>query len=254
MKKTWILAWNTVRESFRKKTTYIIILFALIMIAASEFFAFLSAQEQTKMIMDTSFAVIEFFGFLLAMFGSITAVSSEIEKRTIYTLLTKPITRTNFILGKYLGMFFILLINFVIMTIFFLLLIHFKKIPINIAIFKTLFLIFMELLVIASISLALATFTSDAFNIIASCFLYIIGHLTSYGRQVIEMTKNIVIKGLADMMYTILPNYQNFSIRDKVVVGIPVPWQYVLIVTGYGIMYIVIALLIGIYFFRTREI
>lgn len=254
MKKIWILANNTIKESFRKKTTYVIVIFALIMIAASEFFAFLSSAEQSKMILDTSFAVIEFFGFLLAMFGSITAVSSEIEKRTIYTLLTKPITRTNFILGKYLGMFFILLINFIIMTVFFILLLHFKKIPIDTGTFKALFLIFIELLVIASISLALTTFSSDAFNIIASSFIYIVGHLTDYGRQIIGMTKNVLIKGLADMMYTILPNYQNFTIRDKIVVGIPVPWQYVLIVTGYGIMYIIIALLIGIYFFRTKEI
>ncbi|MCL5674635.1 MAG: ABC transporter permease [Candidatus Omnitrophica bacterium] len=254
MKKIWILACNTVKESFRKKTTYIIVLFALIMIASSEFFAFLSSTEQYKMITDTSFAVIEFFGFLLAMFGSISAVSSEIEKRTIYTLLTKPITRTNFVLGKYLGMFFILLINFSIMAVFFVGLLHFKKIPMDSGTFKALFLIFVEILVIASISLSLATFTSDAFNIIASSFIYIIGHLTGYGRQIIGMTKNIAVKGLADMMYTILPNYQNFTIRDKVVVGIPIPWQYVIIVTGYGIMYIVIALLIGIYFFRTREI
>ncbi len=254
MKKIWALALNTVKESFRKKTTYVIIVFALIMIASSEFFAFLSSSEQTKMISDTSFAVIEFFGFLLAMFGSITAVSSEIEKRTIYTLLTKPITRTNFILGKYVGMFFILLINFAIMAVFFILLLHFKNIPMDLGTFKALFLIFVELLVIASISLSLATFTSDAFNIIASSFLYIVGHLTNYGRQMIHMTKNIIIKGLADMMYTILPNYQNFTIRDKVVVGVPVPWQYVAIVTVYGIVYIAIALLIGIYFFRTREI
>ncbi|HOJ39458.1 MAG TPA: ABC transporter permease subunit [bacterium] len=254
MKKIWVIAQNTFHESLRKRTLYIVLVFGLVVIGASKFFSFLTAQEELKMIQDVSFSAIEFFGALIAIFGALGAISSEIEKRTIYTLLSKPITRYHFVIGKFVGQILILLVNFLLLCLFFVGLLLFKKSVPNIEIFKALFLIFVELLLISSITLALATFTSDAFNIIFSFFLYIVGHLTSYGRQLIERTENIILKGLGDMLYTIVPNYENFAIRDKVVVGVPVSWQYVGKTVSYGLIYIVIAILIGIYCFQKREV
>ncbi len=112
MKKAWLIALNTFRESIRKKTLYIILIFALIVIGASKLFSFLTAEEELKMIKDVSFSAIEFFGALMAIFGSLSAISNEIERRTIYTLLTKPIRRSDFVLGKFFGVSLILLINF----------------------------------------------------------------------------------------------------------------------------------------------
>jgi len=254
MRKAWTIAVNTFRESLRKRTLYILLVFALIVIGASKFFSFLTAEEELKMIKDVSFSTIEFFGALIAIFGALGAVSGEIEKRTIYTLLSKPITRTNFIVGKFIGQVFILLLNFILISLFFIGLLVFKKSPPDIEIFKTLLLIFLELILISSITLAIATFATDAFNIIFSFFLYIAGHLTSYGKQLIERVRNPLFKGFGTIFYTILPNYENFNIKDKVVVGIPVSWIYVGKTITYGFIYICISLLLAIYFFNRKEI
>ncbi|MCX8082393.1 MAG: ABC transporter permease [bacterium] len=254
MKKVWTIALNTFHESLRKKTFYILLVVALVVIGASRFFSFLAAEDEIKMIKDVSFSTIEFFGALIAIFTALVAVSGEIEKRTIYTLLSKPITRSNFVVGKLIGQSLIILLNVILMSIFFIILLLIKKSPPDIETFKTVFLIFIELVLIGSITLTVATFATDAFNIIFSFFLYIVGHLISYGKSLLERVENIVLKGLGEMLYTVIPNYENFNIKDKVVVGVPVSWQYVGQTFLYGIIYIAIVVLIGIYFFNKREV
>lgn len=254
MKKAWIIGLNTFKESLRKKTLYILLVVALIVIGASKAFSFLTAEEEIKMIKDVSFSSIEFFGALIAIFISLASISGEIEKRTIYTLFSKPITRQHFFIGKFIGIVLIIFLNFVLMSLFFTGLLIFKKSPPDIQVVKTLFLIFLELILIGSITLTVATFASDAFNIIFSVFLYIVGHLTSYGNQLVERAENIILKGLGKMLYTIVPNYENFNIRDKVVVGVDVSWNYVLKTGIYGLLYILVVLLIGSYFIQKKEI
>ncbi|HPP29992.1 MAG TPA: ABC transporter permease subunit [bacterium] len=254
MKKAWVIALNTFQESLRKKTFYILLVVALIVIGASRFFSFLAAEDELKMIKDVSFSTIEFFGALIAIFTALAAVSGEIEKRTIYPLLSKPITRSNFIIGKLIGQSLIILLNVILMSIFFIVLLFIKKSPPDIETFKTVFLIFIELVLIGSITLAVATFATDAFNLIFSFFLYIVGHLISYGKSLLERVENVVLKGLGEMLYTVIPNYENFNIKDKVVVGVNVTWQYVGQTVLYGIIYIAIAVLIGVYFFNKREV
>jgi len=254
MKRAWIIAKNSLQEALRKKTLYILVVVALVVIGASRLFSFLSAEEEMKMIRDVSFSTIEFFGALIAIFGALGAISTELEKRTIYTLLSKPIGRREFILGKFIGQSMILLINYVLMCAFFIGLLLIKKSPPDIETLKTLILIYMELLMISSITLMVATFASDAFNLVFSFFLYIVGHLMSYGRQMMERTANVIVKGLSDMLYTLVPNYENFNIKDKVVVGVKVSWLYVVQTVGYGFIYLAIALFLAVYFFQKREV
>ncbi len=245
---------NTFNESLRKKTFYILLVVALVVIGASRFFSFLAAEDELKMIKDVSFSTIEFFGALIAIFTALATVSSEIEKRTIYTLLAKPITRNNFVIGKLIGQSLIILLNVLLMSIFFVGLLMIKKSPPDIQTFKTIFLIYVSLVLMGSITLAVATFATDAFNLIFSFFLYIIGHLITYGKTLIERTENVILKGLGEILYMIIPNYENFNIKDKVVVGVNVSWKYIGQTTLYGIIYITIAILIGIYFFNKREV
>jgi Cu-processing system permease protein len=254
MRKIWLIGVNTFRESLRNKTLYILLVFALIVIGASKIFSFLTAEEEMKMIKDVSLSAIEFFGALIAIFSALGAVAREVEKRTIYTLLTKPISRNHFIFGKFFGVVLVLLVNFVIVSAFFIGLLLIKKTIPDIDIFKALLLIFIELVLMASITLSLATVSSEAFALIFSFFLYIVGNLTVYGKQMVERAENIVVKGLSDMLYTVVPNYANFNIRDKIAVGVPVSWLYVFKVSAYGFVYMAIVLLLTLYFFQKKEI
>jgi len=255
MKKIWIIAQNNFKESLRKRTLYFLLVIAFVVIGASRFFSFLTAEEELKMIKDISFATIEFFGFLMVLFSTMGSISIEIEKRTIYTLLSKPIARKDFILGKFLGQVLILFLNFILMTIFFLALLFIKKSIPDIETFKTLLLIFVELILLSSLTLAVASFaSSDAFTLIFIFFIYIIGHLITYGTQRMELVENFIFKIMGNFFYYIIPNLENFNIRDQVVIGVPVSWGYVIKTFGYGLIFISIGVLIAIYFFQKREV
>ncbi len=254
MRKIWAIAKNTFREALRQRSLQVIVVFALVLIGASQLFSFLTAEEEMKMIKDVSLATIEFFGALLAIFGTISTMNTEIEKRTLYTLLSKPIKRHQFLFGKFVGVSLTILLNFSIMVFFFVGLILFKEKTFSIELSKALSLIFFELLLISSITLLISTFGSMAFNLIFSFFIYFTGHLITYGRQLINRTENVLLSSLGKVLYNIIPNFENFNIRDKVVVGVFVPFTYLLKNVGYGLIYITICLLLSVYLFARREI
>ncbi len=230
------------------------LVFGLVLIGSSQLFSFLSPGEEIKMIKDVGLSTIEFFGTLIVIFGAIGAISSEIEKKTLYTLLTKPLRRRDFVIGKFLGVSLTTFVNFLVMAIFFIGLLFFKQHTVSLGIFKALILIFFELLTLGAIALAISTFASPAFTVIFSIFLYLVGHLISYGHSIMEQTNNVLLRTVGTAFYRIIPNFENFNIRDKIAVGLLVKWSYLAKTISYGLIYIALALLIGIYFFQKKEI
>ena len=254
MVKAIVIAKNTFQESLRLRSYQIILVFALLLLGSSQLFSFLTPVEQLKMIKDVSLSGIEVFGALLAIFASMTALRSEFETNTISTLLSKPLKRSDFILGKFLGMTLVVTLSIIIMSVVFVGLILFKQRSFEISLFSALFLIWAEMLVIIAITLAVAAFASTAFTLIFVLFLFLVGHLTGYGLSMSEQMKNPLLQVVTRFFYKILPNFENFAIRDEIVVGATVPMTYLLKTFGYGILYAAIALIVCLYFFRYREV
>ncbi len=252
--KAIVIGKNTFQESLRLRSYQIILVFALLLLGSSQLFSFLTPVEQLKMIKDVSLSGIEFFGALLAIFASMTALRSEFETNTISTLLSKPLKRSDFIIGKFLGMALVITLSVIIMSVVFIGLILFKQRSFEISLFSALFLIWAEMLVIIAITLAVAAFASTAFTLIFVLFLFLVGHLTGYGLSMSEQMKNPALQILTKFFYKILPNFENFAIRDQIVVGGTVTMTYLLKTFGYGILYTAIALIVCLYFFRYREV
>ena len=252
--KAIVIGKNTFQESLRLRSYQIILVFALLLLGSSQLFSFLTPVEQLKMIKDVSLSGIEFFGALLAIFASMTALRSEFETNTISTLLSKPLKRSDFIMGKFLGMALVVTLSIIIMSVVFIGLILFKQRSFEISLFSALFLIWAEMLVIIAITLAVAAFASTAFTLIFVLFLFLVGHLTGYGLSMSEQMKNPLLQVVTKFFYKILPNFENFAIRDQIVVGGTVPMTYLLKTFGYGILYAAIALIVCLYFFRYREV
>jgi len=252
--KAIVIGKNTFQESLQLRSYQIILVFALLLLGSSQLFSFLTPVEQLKMIKDVSLSGIEFFGALLAIFASMTALRSEFETNTISTLLSKPLKRSDFIIGKFLGMALVITLSVIIMSVVFIGLILFKQRSFEISLFSALFLIWAEMLVIIAITLAVAAFASTAFTLIFVLFLFLVGHLTGYGLSMSEQMKNPALQILTKFFYKILPNFENFAIRDQIVVGGTVPMTYLLKTFGYGILYAAIALIVCLYFFRYREV
>src|SRR6188508_1847596 len=110
------VAVNVFKESVRDKVLYNLVVFAVLLMSASYLIGELTAGQDVKIIKDLGLAAISIFGLLIAVFIGVGLVWKEVEKRSIYSLLAKPITRAEFLLGKYLGLALTLIVNVAVMT------------------------------------------------------------------------------------------------------------------------------------------
>jgi ABC-type transport system involved in multi-copper enzyme maturation permease subunit len=120
------IAFNTFKEAVRNRVLYVILFFSLIMIGASGAISQLSITEHGRIIKNLGFASINLFGVAIAIFVGVSLVYNELEKRTIYTIVSKPIARWQFLLGKYLGLLLTVYVNLFVMSYFFLFMLHFR--------------------------------------------------------------------------------------------------------------------------------
>jgi ABC-type transport system involved in multi-copper enzyme maturation permease subunit len=212
------IAGNTYRENIRDKVLYNLILFALIMILSSLALGQLTLGNENKVILDLGLSAISIFGMLIAIFIGIGLVYKELEKRTVYALLAKPVHRHEWILGKYLGLLFTLLVNLSVMTAgLALAMLCAGGIPRGgyVRLLPAVFLIFLSLALITALALLFSTFSTPALSAVFTFFLWVIGHfggdLLSFG----ELTKSIPVRWLCRILYYAIPNLANFKIMDS---------------------------------------
>jgi ABC-type transport system involved in multi-copper enzyme maturation permease subunit len=213
-----VIAKNTYRETVRDKILYNLILFALVMILCSILLGKLTLGNEDKIIFDLGLSAISIFGMLIAIFIGIGLVYKELEKRTVYALLAKPVHRYELILGKYLGLLFTLLVNVVVMTVGLeLALLYTGRIGLggHLRVLPAVFLVFLSLSLITALALLFSTFSTPALSALFTFFLWIIGHfgkdLQSFG----ALTKSSAVGGLCNVLYYILPNLSNFNFIDS---------------------------------------
>jgi len=126
MSKVLAIALNTFKEAVRNKILYFLLIFALLIMGFSGVISDLSIAAPEKLIKDLGLASIDFFGFLIAVFVGVYLVYNELDKKTIYTIVSKPIDRYQFILGKYFGLLITIYVNMLIMSIFFFAVLYFR--------------------------------------------------------------------------------------------------------------------------------
>jgi ABC-type transport system involved in multi-copper enzyme maturation permease subunit len=215
MTRILAIARNTFRENIRDKVLYNLILFALIMILSSLAIGQLSLGNEAKVIVDLGLVSISVFGTLIAIFIGIGLVYKELEKRTVYALLSKPIHRHEFILGKYAGLLFTLLVNAVVMTAgLFLVLMWRGGIPVQgyLRILPAVFLIFLSFTLTTAIALLFSTFSTPALSALFTLFLWAIGHFSRDLLEFSSLVESRLVQGICRVLYYVLPNFGNFTI------------------------------------------
>jgi ABC-type transport system involved in multi-copper enzyme maturation permease subunit len=247
------IALNTLKEAIRDKVFYNLLIFATLVIIAAVLIGDLSIGANEKIIKDIGLAAILFFGMLTAIFVGIGLVSKEIERRTLYTLLAKPVHRYEFLLGKYLGLCLTLLVNTLVMTVFLFLVVKWQNGPLNTSTLIAILLIYCELVLITAIALLFSTLSGPTLSAVFTFALYIIGHLTTDLKDIGGATKSQFSRSIIDLCYYILPNFNNFNIRAEVVHGVHVSGSFILSVILYCVLYVAIVLCLSIVSFQRKE-
>lgn len=251
--KILAIALNTFKECIRDKILYNLLIFAMLMIGLSAFLSKLTIGVQIRIVKDIGLASISIFGVLIAIFLGIGLVSKEIDRRTIYTILSKPVQRYSFLLGKFAGLLLTLSVNIAVMTIALVVLIYSMGGDVNLLLFEAIFLIFIELVVVTSIALFFSTFTTPTLSAIFTLSFFVIGHLTGYIRLFGSQSEWHFVRKLSDILYYVLPNLENFNIKSMVMYAEALEWNLFFLSILYGLVYASLVLVFSIIIFQKRD-
>jgi ABC-type transport system involved in multi-copper enzyme maturation permease subunit len=253
MRSIIVIALNTFRENLRDKILYSLLIFAALLMGASILLGALTIAEQEKIIADMGLASINVIGVIIAIFVGIGLVSKEIERRTIYTILAKPISRSQFILGKYLGLIITLGVNLVIMFDVFVFTLWMTQVPITMVLVQAVALMMVEFLVVTATALFFSTFSTPTLSAALTLGLYFIGHLTSDLKSLAEKSSSEVTKAVMTALYYLCPNLEVLNIKGQAVSGVSLAWSYQLSATLYGLLYASLLLAGAAAIFQKRD-
>lgn len=250
--RTLAIATNTFREAIRDRILYLLLAFAILMIVSSRILSLLTVGAEEKIVKDIGMAAISLFGVATAIFVGVGLVFKEIEKRTVYTLVSKPIRRSQFILGKYFGLVMVLAVNVAVMTSVFYLLLFIKG-WMDFAITKAILLIFVELLLVTAVAILFSSFSTPILSSLFTVTFYIIGHLTWGLLLLADKLEEGFGRVVCRFLYTVLPNLDILNVKGMVVHGLEVPLEQIVYAVTYGISCTVIVLGVAVLVFRRRD-
>lgn len=260
------IALNVFRESVRDKVLYNLVLFAVMLMAASYLLGQLTAGQDVKIIKDLGLAATAIFGLFIAVFIGIGLVSKEVERKSIYGLLSKPIRRHEFIIGKYLGLVLTLAVNIAVMAAALYIVLAYmnwmetenvrrawEAPATDPAMLKAIFLIWVELCLITAIALCFSTFSTPILSAVFTFGLYLVGHFNADLRNFENVVDSPAVAFVARVLYYVLPNLAPFDVKADVVHAQPVSAMYIALTSAYGLVYILMLLLVSMFVFSRRD-
>ena len=266
MKATAEIAVNVFRESVRDKVLYNLVLFAILLIGASLLIGELTAGQDVKIIKDLGLSATSVFGLFIAVFIGIGLVSKEVERRSIYSLLAKPIDRSQLVVGKYIGLALTLIVNIGVMAIAQYVVLAYMgwrapaavakawdAPPLDPKLLVAIGLILVELMLVTAIAIFFSTFSTPILSAALTFGLFVVGHFSADLRNFQDAVESPAAGRVAAALYWVLPNLAQFDVKAQVVHGQSVPAGYVAVAIAYAAAYIGLLLTISVIVFSRRD-
>ena len=239
------IARNAFREAVRDRVLYNLVFFVLLLTAAAIFLGELSGGQERKIIVDLGLSAMLLFGVFISIFVGVGLVYKEIERRTIYAIFSKPVSRGEFLFGKYLGLCLTLLVNVVVMGLgVSLALIYVSRgwDPLALTIWPAVMLIYVELMILTGVAMLFSAFSSPALSALLTFFIFIIGHFSSDLKSLATSMGTAPARLFFGALYYLLPNLSNFSYITPAAHGIKPPFALAITSVVYAVVYIAIVL------------
>ena len=252
--RIWAVALNTFKETVRNRVLLNILFFAIGLILLSLVVGEWSMYQQEKVIKDFGLSAMSIFGFLIAVFIGIRLMVQEMEQRTIYLILSKPIPRWQFVLGKYLGLSVTLAINVMLMAIALWTAGFLMEGSIDWGLLPAILLIYVEILLVVAFSLLFSSFMTPTLSAIATLVIFVIGHLSEFLMDYVNMYPDKGYHFLLRMIYYVAPNLEKLNLKMAVVEGMTQTSQTVFYGLLYGLAYITILLLLTMASFQRKDL
>ncbi len=250
------IASNTFREAVRDRVLYNLIAFALLLSGAAIFIGQISIEIERLVVVNLGLTAVSLFGVVIAIFIGIGLVSKEIEKRTLYTVLSRPVRRWEFIVGKFFGLAGTLVVNTFFMAIGVfaaLLYVAHKFSSPDGFIFVALYFIILEFLILCSLALLFSSFSSPLLSAVFTFSLFIIGSFADDLRGFAVLTHGVA-RWIATGAAYLVPNFSTLNVISAVAHQQPVSGQLVLQNTFYAVFYTAMVLCGAVLIFERRNL
>ncbi len=248
-----VLAMNTYREAVRDKLLYNLLLFAALMIASSILLAQIQIGKDERIYRDVGLSSIAFFGVLIAIFVGINLVYREIAAKTVYTMLSKPVRRWEFIVGKYFGLLSLLAVEVAIMSACFLGVLVWKGSEFSMGLVWAIGLIYLELALVTAIAMFFSSFTTPYLASMFTVALWIIGHLLTDLRSFGKNSDIAGLKELLEALYWTLPNLDRLDFKADASAGKPIDFARAAMAACYAVLYSFGLMAAAVLLFQRRD-
>lgn len=254
MRNVWIIAKNTFRLEIRSKMLYGILVFALLYIFFELFLSDLVLKE-LPMVKSFGLTGIYFFNAIIALFLGTTSFFKDVERKVVYFLLAKPVSRAQFLLGKFLGLCLVLLLTTAILGVGYLGLVGYEKGGFDSLGLLAIFMQYIEMVLFVAFAIFVSTFSSSLLSIVYTSAVFFLGHVVS---QLLGDAQQIGVTGvkyfLVQALYYVFPNLEKFDVRDLAIHNVAMPAYSFFAALAYALGYVVLLLAAASGIFERKEI
>jgi ABC-type transport system involved in multi-copper enzyme maturation permease subunit len=249
-----VIAQNVFREVIRDRVLYLVPAFVLFLGLALKILPEISSIASDKIFVDLGLATTAILGLMVTIFVGTNLINKEIEKRTVIVLLAKPVSRSELILGKHLGLSAVVALLVGSMTLIFMVLLSFNQITYApLAILLTNIFLILQLSLIVAVAILFGVSTSSLLATLMTFAIFLVGQFSPDLIRLINLTKNPELQKLAKYLYMILPDLSRLNYRDLAVYNALPDATTLAINGGYGLLYTLFILAIAMLIFGRRQ-
>ena len=257
MKRIGVVALNTFREAVRDRVLYNLVFFALVLMAASIIVGQISIGIEKIVIVTLGLSAISVIGLLISVFIGVGLVSKEMDKRTLYALLAKPVRRWEFLLGKFGGLVLTLAVNTAAMAFgLFLALLYLTQRweSSDVTVFVAVYFIWLKLALVVALALLFSCFTTPLLAILFTTGIYIVGLYVLELRDLPKDAMSPAMEAFTKWLSYLLPNFENYNVMALAAHDRFVPASFLLHNTVYTILYCTVVLTGAVVVFSRRNL
>jgi ABC-type transport system involved in multi-copper enzyme maturation permease subunit len=249
----WALAGNTVREAVRNKILYVLLFFSLVLIGAGVLVGSLSYVESDRILQDIGLAAIRLLGVALAIFVGIQLIHKEVDRKTVYTILSKPISRAEFLLGKFLGLTLTIWLLAGVMMGAFCGISLLTGAPLGATHAAFFVLVAAELALVVAIATLFSAFSTPMLAALFTTGTWMVGQLTRDLRDLGAASDSAALERATALLHRLLPDLESFNLAIEAAHLLPVTASDVVLPLVYGAGYLAVVLLLAIALFERRD-
>lgn len=254
MRAVVAIARNTFREALRDRVLYLFLGFAVALLVCSKLFGLLTVGDEGKVIKDFGLAGIQIFTMLIAVMMSVLLISREVDSRTVYNILAKPVPRWQFLIGKYLGLLATVAMNLALMTVVLLALTAVYLRELDPGLLFAAAMTLLEMALLTAFATLFAVLTRPMLGTVFTLAVFVIGHVVEDIWLLTQHAGSGLVRPLVAALYAVLPNLERFNFKTEVVHDLGISSGEVVLTVIYGLAYTAMVLVLACARFRTKDL